>query len=326
MKSNTVVSFLQHLAGEPDPLDGWPHYLNIAGFKGDPHDTKRSAWSGHGYKPDDGRDSYWGSFLSPEKNLYVCVSSFSTDQARPHQFIKRRKENFHALHAVMIDDIGTKVADNLIVLPPTALVETSPKNYQAWYFLDTPVTDIDRADWLIKRMVAEGLAAESDPGMLGVSRYGRLPLGRNGKKKYPGDFQVNLVSADYSLRYSVEQIEAAYHLSPVPQSDHKVRPELPAGTVAAMPEAVYALDVLDFYGLILGGNRKGAEWIQLTCPWAASHSGGDGEGAAYAIPSKANGFCGGFQCHHGHCIDKTISDLHKWVHKKLSELKKENEL
>lgn len=318
MKCNSTNSFLQHLIGPADPIDGWPTYLNVAGFKGDPHDVKRSAWTGHGYKPDDNKQAYWDSFLIDTKNLYVCVSSFTTDSDKPHYFIKRRKENFHALHAVMIDDIGTKVSSELVKLPPTVLVETSPDNFQAWYFLSEPITDINTADWLIKRMVAQGLAAESDPGMLGVSRYGRLPLGINGKKKYPTDFRVSLIHADYSLRYSVEEIERAYGLVALPPPDMKSRPPLPTGQTVALAEALYTLDVLDFYGLVL--NKKGT-WVQLTCPWADTHSGGDGTGAAYAYPSKDNGFCGGFQCHHGHCTERTISDLHRWVGKKLKELK-----
>lgn len=322
MESNTVISFLQRLAGPADTLDGWPYYLNVAAFKGDPHEVKRGAWIGHGYKPDDNKESYWHSFLVPTKNLYVCVSSFSCDTQRPHQFIKRRKENFVALHAVMIDDIGTKVSKDLVKLPPTALVETSPDNFQAWYFLKEPITDMATADWLIKRMVAQGLAAESDPGMLGVSRYGRLPAGINGKKKYPTEFRVNLVAANYSLTYSVKEIEDAYGLAPLPAPDMSARPSLPPGQSVAMPEALYALDVLGFYGLVLDKRLRGSGWVQLTCPWAESHTGGNGDGAAYAYPSKENGFCGGFQCHHGHCVDRTISDLHKWVGHKLKELKK----
>lgn len=271
---------------------------------------------GKGYDPH--YKKYFDKVFSKDNNVYVCVSSFIPGK---HTFISRRKQNFVALHTVMVDDLGTKVSMDKLKLEPTWLIETSPGNYQAWYFLAEPVTDIDEAEWLIKRMVAEGLAAENDPGMLGVSRFGRLPCGINGKSKYTdpidGEFIVRTALAHPDRRFTVSEIETAYALTdvPAPTTQTQFSP-LPPGLPTAKPESGWLLDLLLFEGLVLPNQRKKVEWVQLNCPWSKYHTAGL-DGAAYAPPSEANGWNGGFQCNHGHCIDKTLTDLIQWARKRI---------
>lgn len=66
-------------------------------------------------------------------------------------------------------------------------------------------------------MVAQGLATDGkDPGMKGVTRYGRLPLGINNKPalvaEYGHPFQVRLAEWDPARRYTLAEIIGAYKL------------------------------------------------------------------------------------------------------------------
>src|SRR6202000_1561997 len=117
---------------------------------------------------------------------------------------------FSGLHAVMIDDLGTKLPMSDLKMEPSALIETSPGNFQAWLFLDKPITSIGFAEPLIDEMIKAGISAEMDPGMKGVTRVARLPDSSNGKLKYRGPKnqvwpQVTHKAA-LDLRYTPEQI------------------------------------------------------------------------------------------------------------------------
>ena len=126
----------------------------------------------------------------------------------------RRKVNFRAMHVVMIDDIGTKVPHSQIAVEPSVLVETSPDNFQAWYFLQRPERDRLRAELLIDRMIGAGLTKDAkDPGMRGVTRYGRLPVGRNGKPTY-----VQRLGAAFVQRVVVWQLERLISLDSLAQA------------------------------------------------------------------------------------------------------------
>lgn len=144
----------------------------VAGFRCDPYHPE-ARWGGcpvNGRIPD---------IIEPEANNYMAVSSFRAgDDGRIH----RRKANFAGLHLVMIDDLGTKIGWGSIALSPSYTLETSPGNYQCGYLLVEPVADRALAEATIDAMVAQGLATDGkDPGMKGVTRYGRLPWGINNK-------------------------------------------------------------------------------------------------------------------------------------------------
>jgi hypothetical protein len=52
----------------------------------------------------------------------------------------------------MVDDLGTKVPWEAIGgFKPTALIETSPDNFQAWYVLDQVCRDRDKFEKLLIR-------------------------------------------------------------------------------------------------------------------------------------------------------------------------------
>lgn len=288
----------------------------VTGFPGDPMTVSHWEWGGRGAPPG------LPSFIRPENNNYIAVSSFkcATD-GRFH----RRKANFGRMFMVMVDDVGTKVPFERLVLPPSVLVETSPGNYQAWYFLTTPETDPAKADRLIKGMIENGLTADAtDPGMKGVTRYGRLPVGINGKGKYVkklGSHFVQTVSIwSPTTRYSIEEIAAAYGVDLTAPPERKRRPSIrkQAGSCAAGDDAV--LPLIDSAGLYMEPAQDGMH--RIVCPWLHEHKDEDPSGTVYFEPSNENYGRGGFKCHHGHCTNRTIADLSHFL-ARLQQLNKE---
>jgi hypothetical protein len=82
-------------------------------------------------------------------------------------------------------DVGTKVPEYQLELGPSYQFETSPGNHQVGYLLDPPEIDRAKVERLLDAMVRGGLAMDgADPGMRGVTRYARLPVGWNNKAKH----------------------------------------------------------------------------------------------------------------------------------------------
>jgi hypothetical protein len=274
-----------------------------AWFMGDPTAADRRDWAGLPVL----RTPHWN--IGPDTNNYVCISSFYADSNGEW---RRRKSTFAGMHAVMVDDIGSKIPFARLVLTPSVMVETSPDNYQAWYFLDPVERDLEKADLLLRRMVASGLTPGArDPGMLGVTRYGRLPIGRNWKLAYRDDngepFQQRVHVWQPDWKVSVEDIALAYRLDLRPNARPLVRKR---GTGPSSDTVVKALEDL---GLLVGPMRGIPGVYHITCPWLHEHTGGDATGTCYFEPSNFNDWRGGFKCHHGHCAERHVSDLHAFL-------------
>lgn len=250
--------------------------------------------------------------LTDDANQYVAISLFKpapwVKDGVQHLSAKRRKSHHERTVAVMVDDIGPgqKVDPKQLRLPCTALVETSPGNCQGWYALDPldeDCYDPDLIARLLDRMVAAGLTKDlTDPGMKGVTRYGRLPGGVNNK---PGrePWTVRLLDLKPSRVYTVHQIADAYGLD-LSAEEHApaARPE---GPVESLVER------LSLAGLN-PTDKGGGKW-DIRCPWVDGHTQGVDSGTAYFDPSEANGWKGGFRCHHGHCDERNVGHLFGWL-------------
>lgn len=292
----------------------------VCGFAGDPRppvatDDDRKRWFA---RP-------WMFGKQPARcgamtNNYLAVSSFRADPQTGDY--RRRKANFARLHAVMLDDLGDGPGAKLPMsrmdrLSPSALVETSPRNYQAWYFLEPSAETDDRetAERLIARMIAQGLCADTDPGMSGVTRYGRLPVGINGKAKYLQDgrpFRVRLELWKPGRRYHVATVVHFFGLDLTP-------PPVQPRRAVTLEEAHRGVDdfdalllVIQAAGMYLKPLGEGRHAIR--CPWIESHTQRDDDGAALLEPSEKNSWLGGYKCWHGHC-EKTrrIGDVYRFA-------------
>ena len=282
----------------------------VTAFASTPGDASRGEWCGWAVRRE--RDVP----RLPTMNTYATVSTFVAVDGR----YRRRKAQFSAMHCCMVDDIGPKVAEAAIALPFTVEVETSPGNRQGWYRIDPPIGDRGLAERLIERMIAAGLTADGkDPGMRGVTRYGRLPVGSNNK---PGVIQSNggpwrHFVTDYRprLSYTLEEIAEAYTLDLTPPPPRVV-------TLRSAPsdECASVLDWLQAAGLYQEPLSGG--WHAITCPWAHEHTGGVVSGTGYSEPSADNAFVGGFKCHHGHCEHRTIAHLLRFIELLAREVRK----
>lgn len=170
-------------------------------------------------------------------------------------------------------------------------------------------------------MIASGLTADgADPGMNGVTRYGRLPVGMNGKAKYVDRggrrFVQRVAIWSPEIRYSVDEIAEAYGVNMTTVSRKlygtKVRHPQPSpndGFIAVLQAAQLYLEPLSS---IEKGHR-------IVCPWVREHTDQEPSGTVYFEPSEHNEWRGGFKCHHGHCLRRNIVDLAHFVVRLLKE-------
>lgn len=288
----------------------------VAGFPGDPNAVEHGVWMGRAALP-------LPQFIRDGNNNYVVVSTFHRGEDGKYH---RRKDCFSGMFVVMVDDIGTKVPFDRLRLEPTCLVETSPNNFQGWYFLVEPERDRTRAEGLVRGMIASGLTADgSDPGMNGVTRYGRLPVGVNGKAKYADSngqpFVQRVAHWAPLVRYSLDQIALAYgvDLSVAATTKHHRKASDRSKVQAGLGGDDGLTGILEALGLYVepiasldGGHR-------IICPWVHEHTDEEPSGTAYFEPSEENSWAGGYCCMHGHCQHRTIADLTHFVARALQK-------
>lgn len=181
----------------------------VVSFAGNPNSLESKVWFGRPWLgPND-----QPADLPGDANNYFSLAVFQPDESGQY---RRRKARFQALHAVMLDDVGSKVDRERLTLSPSWLLETSPGNYQAGYLLREPLTDSLAADRLMNGIVAAGLC---DPGANGPrARLARLPVAVNGKHRPP--FICRLREWSPELRYSVEELAAGLQLELAPAGRH----------------------------------------------------------------------------------------------------------
>lgn len=268
----------------------------VVSFPGNPADVPSKAWFA---RPA-------GAATPPSANNYFGLSSYFNDEAG--QF-RRTKKTFAALHAVMLDDLGTKVDCERVTLPLSWLIETSPGNYQAGFVLADPINDASTADRLMTAIIGAGLC---DPGASGpTARLARLPVAINGKTA-PA-FECRLAEWSPDRRYSVQELVDGLGLE-LPEAGRpkksRTRAERPADAhddvYIAAPAAnpvIKALREKGLYKLPLGNGKH-----DITCPWVSEHTDAHDGGTAYFEPD--DGFpLGGFKCMHSHGDRLHIRDL-----------------
>ena len=287
--------------------------LILCGFPGDPDAVPKGAWRPRPWRP--GREIPFGT----NENAYATVSAFGKAADGTY---RRRSETWRAGLALMVDDVGTKVSREVVAsMPPTARIETSAGNQQWWYFLRSPITDIDRFDQIIRAFIATKLLG-ADPGMSGVTRVGRIPGFRNGKPKYGNDSRVKVVTANYERRYSMEVLIKGFGLQSTINeigmrrlNGHRLQ-AIPAGDDVRARIMGYeaAVGQLKRGGALKrGGEPDAGGWIEIVCPWIEEHTGAADNGAAIREPAAENGWYGAFRCHHGSHKDKHWPDLTEYL-------------
>jgi hypothetical protein len=296
-------------------------YTIVTSFVVDPNEAKPRHWFGQPWCP--GCELPFGFHIG---NTYLTVSLFTPDPETGER--RRRKTQFHSLRAVMIDDIGTKIDRKRIRLKPSVVIETSPGNEQHFLFIkqDRDSHNRERCEQLIDAMIKGGLtSAGTDPGMRGVTRYGRLPVGINNKSKYVEKlghaFQVRCLSFEPLRRYTINEIISAWglDLAQAPTRAQRAQHLTPAQLATVDAKFAALLETLELIGLYKKRCGSGP-WHEVSCPWVHEHTDHTDSGAYVAEPSKENGFHGGFKCHHAHGDRLHIEHLRAFICHMLKEL------
>ena len=271
-----VVSFL----GKPSPASNW---------KGGIWDRENSR-------------------LSPAANNYYTLAAFKPDNSGQY---KRAKEQFAALAVIFLDDVGTKVNPEKILLPPSFKIETSLGNDQWGYLMSTPIRDGATADKIVNAVIAAGLC---DPGAGGpTARLARLPEGVNGKSD-PA-FSCRMREWHPERRFTVEEIIDGLKLQEFmadkrSTAEQTKRPDGSEPILIPCPAenaVLAALKERKLYKTPLGEGKH-----DITCPWYAEHTGAVDGGTAYFEPDRDYPV-GGFHCFHGHCQDRHVRELLQYL-------------
>lgn len=240
------------------------------------------------------------SVCAGTNNNYFNCSSFR----RPEQGSTRAtKEAFAAYHALVLDDVGTKIdKSKLDGIEPSWWLETSPGNFQVGFILSPPITEAAELERLQERIVAHGLC---DPGALGSARWMRLPNGVNGKAKYRTDdqpYRCKLTSWAPERRLSADELALHLKLSEVgplqPARPGVSSPRRRDDDVCSFPQlenpTLAALKKKGLHKRVLGAGKH-----EITCPWVNEHTDQVDGGACYWEPDDDHPL-GGFRCQHSH--------------------------
>lgn len=284
----------------------------IVAFIGNPATVSKGSWFGNPYIPHK-TNFYHGN------NNYISFATFKPD---PQGKYRRRKQDFASLHAIMLDDIGGKVAIERIALTPSWKIETSKNNFQIGFILNEPISDPAQADKLLNAIIDAGL---TDPGANGpCSRIGRLPVAVNGKYKQEdgNEWKCRLTEWNPQLRYSVSDIVKGLEieLKDDVQKEQSIRQRISKSAtkqnqngddnydeihVSKSDEnpVVIALKSSGRYKQTLGVGKH-----DITCPWVGEHTDQVDQGTAYFEPNEIYPI-GGFKCLHGHCSNRKVKNL-----------------
>ncbi|KQM13900.1 hypothetical protein ASE49_12770 [Novosphingobium sp. Leaf2] len=234
-------------------------------------------------------------------NTYFNCASFMPDE---DGMATARKEHAAAFHALVLDDVGTKVDRELIgTIEPTWELETSPGNFQMGFKLTPPLHEAGEVDHLQQKIAKAGV---TDQGSLGMSRWMRLPQGINGKPKYgtaERPFHCRLHRWNPNVSYAASELLAI--LAPTQDSVDVPRPTTPPAPASNTRDGVY-MPRSDEHPVVAAFKAQGlykrmisAGKHDVTCPWAHEHTDQADSGSAYFEPDSTHPN-GGFCCQHSH--------------------------
>ncbi|HSW71138.1 MAG TPA: hypothetical protein VLH77_04080, partial [Gammaproteobacteria bacterium] len=295
------VDFLHAVFGA-NPTDGCPILVS---FKGNPATIHKSKWYGHPCS------NTLEANLPVDANNYFSLALFRPNETGEY---RRKKAQFQSLFAVMLDDVGSKVPMDRLTLPPSWLLETSPGNYQAGYILAMPIDNGKTADRLMNAIINARLC---DPGANGpTARLARLPVAVNGKHSPP--FPCQLKTWEPERRYSMEELISGLQLEIIEPTRSKQKNDTAANTRDVDSEQIWMPRPEE--NIVIVGLRKrnlyksplGEGKHDMTCPWLDEHTNRVDNGTAYFEPDDIYPL-GGFKCQHGHCSERHISDLLRFL-------------
>ena len=275
----------------------WAH---VTDFFHDPGcaftDISRKAWLGN---------HYINYTLHDYANQYFTISLFKTDHT---DRARRRKELFKATYCIVIDDVGEKIDPSLLFDKPAPswILETSPGSQQWGYILSLPCKSRVKVEALLQGLVADICPDGVDSGMLGVTRYVRLPEGWNTKAKKVAlnngnIFKCRMILWQPEAKIDIDSFAQAFEIDLTKNQNHmNVIDNLPLLDHADHP----------IWNLIIAKEQLDHNKYMITCPWQHEHTNQEDTGTLLIIHN--NGKLG-FKCHHGHCGQRTSQSFLRWI-------------
>lgn len=239
----------------------------------------------------------------PEGWLY-CVS---TVEPRPDGRVKRTYEDIREAWAFVLDDIGTKaVGVPDLPVAPSALLETSPGNFQAVYLLAPyDVSGPKGQGYYDDCLVSCARAGLSDPGMRSATRVAKMPgaIHRSG-------FVTRLALWEPSRVWDLPDlmVEMGVDVKPGRRKRGMLKPGKHE-QLQDVDDGLYAwlCDNWPVYG-------HNDQWVFIECPWRERHTDGEQGPSSTAYSPLDYGREGrGFKCLHGHCADRDLIDFFTYV-------------
>lgn len=261
--------------------------------------------------------------LKPEQNTYFTISLFEPFVDDAGVKCARRRKLLHSVTAcIVVDDVGTKVPRSTIKLPPSWQLETSPGNFQVGYILaGGGETDRVRVEGLVNAMVAKGLAVEgNDPGMKGVTRYVRLPVGSNLKSAYieqfgPGGWRCRVTEWQPDRTYTIDELAEAFGITEDDIERHADRDDFRRARLYAAPGCDPVLDAFTAIGAYKHPLSDG--WHDVTCCLVQEHTDSADNGAAVRVNDDGSY---GYRCHHKHGGELKFPKVVEWFDTEHPEL------
>ena len=283
----------------------WAH---VTDFFHDPGtgftDESKRAWLG---------DYYVNKILRSYANQYFTISLFHETE---DQLARRRKELFKSTHCIVIDDVGEKIPLELMLDKPAPswILETSPGSQQWGYILTKPCKERSAVENLLTGLVHKICPDGVDSGMLGVTRYVRLPEGYNTKKSKIAlnngkIFKCNLIIWQPEIKVSIEDLADSFEIDLSKSSKYSQSSDydfLEDHYASQHP----AWEKLEIKNILNEGH------YDISCPWSDNHTDPSDDRATVFI--LHDGYIS-FKCHHGHCEKRTGKDLLTYLQEQIPD-------
>lgn len=275
-----------------------------------------------------------GKALRPQSNCYVQISSSkkTLNEKTGKMRYWRGDASFGRGVALMVDDVGSGAGSKGsltiehfdAILRPTAVVETSPDNYQLWYMLSEAVDDLRLFKSFLSCFVSSVLGKGGDNTIKDAARYGRMPYGINNKRHGPGkpykyvddkgdNFKPRLHRLpEYGNRYTIQEIANKFRFqitTPVirgrdPSVDAALEQDREYFLEQAHNEFMLQKAIEICSELRLGEGSDGVARqnmsgkYRIKCPWCDEHGNGDPFGAYFRGPVPGAEYDYVFGCGH----------------------------
>lgn len=266
-----------------------------------PEGANGRCWAGRHYE---------NQGVSPMNNNFFAISLFKDIELDGFTHHVRQESQLEACYLIGLDDVGVGQKTDADIakygLPlPTYELETSPGNMHVGFRIE-PCNEAYKIKAIQKHLIRCGLCKDAkDPGMFGVTRYLRMPIGTNTKTGYldhKGDgFETKMIS------WNPDRVYTADRLIEMLGIDNRLINEIRNQELTKKARGQNLTATKDNHALLRAFSDKdsyrrncGNGWHGVICPRYTEHTGEDKSGS-YVVIDEDNTW--GFRCHHGSHID-----------------------